>query len=309
MTRQKSSVHAKQSVEEAFEQILRADLTHIQIWSPIAIEGEDIEGVHQMRVGLRRMRSTLAIFSPTIPHKVTKKLAREMRWAGQQLDRARDLDVYIEDNLPFEEVKRDKRKIMLRKVALKNRQKVYKQVEIFIKSRRFNALNEEISHWLKTKGWQQGLSKKERYGLKQEVTRFSAQVLDERHCKVLEAGRKIQQMDDEMLHHLRIDCKKLRYASEFFSPLYGKEMASFLQQLKELQDVLGLLHDCSVMETLQNSLLKGKKAKKLTGVANKVLDQRKRSALDFKQILLKAWGSFIATRLPCLKENVSVANS
>jgi CHAD domain-containing protein len=300
LAKRKSTIQAKQSVEETFEQIIRADLAHINKWAPIAFEGKDIEGVHQMRVGLRRMRSALNLFSPAIPRKITKKLAKEMRWAARQLDRARDLDVYIADNLSSKESKNDKWKKLFRKVALRHRQRAYKQVRSFIKGQRYGALNEKLTRWLNTKGWRQGLSKGEKNDLAREITLFTNQVLDDHLCKVLSAGRNIQRMDDEALHRLRIECKKLRYATEFFSPLYGQEMALFSRQLKQLQDVLGVLHDCFVMGGLQSSLLKGKKSKKLAGVASKLMDQRKKSALDLKEVLFGSWESFIATRLPWL---------
>jgi len=84
-----------------------------------------------------------------------------------------------------------------------------------------------------------------------EFTYFANLVLDDHHCKVLGTGKDIRRMDDEGLHRLRIECKKLRYATEFFMPLYGTKMATFSKKLKQLQDVLGILHDCYVMGGLQ----------------------------------------------------------
>ena len=56
-----------------------------------------------MRVCIRRMRSALTVFREAIPRKVTASFAKEMRWAVQALDRARDLDVYITENLSSKE--------------------------------------------------------------------------------------------------------------------------------------------------------------------------------------------------------------
>ena len=111
----------------------------------------------------------------------------------------------------------------------------------------------------------------------------------------------MQRLDDDDLHDLRIECKKLRYATEFFSQLYGKKMSPFSRQLKQLQDVLGVLHDCYVMGALQSSLLTGKKSKKLAGIANKLMDQRNKSALDLKEVLFGSWDSFRVTSLPWLR--------
>lgn len=50
----------------------------------------------------------------------------------------------------------------------------------------------------------------------------------------------------EAYHTLRIDAKKLRYALEFFGPLYGKPALDFSSRVTALQDVLGLHQDAEV---------------------------------------------------------------
>ncbi len=298
----KSTIQSKQSVEEVFGYILRTDLEYINKWAPAAFSGKDVEGVHQMRVGLRRMRSALNLFTPVIPRKNTKKLAREMRWAAKQLDRARDLDVYIADNLSSKEAKKDKQKKKLRKVATKHRQKEYKKVRIFLRGQRFRAFNVKFFRWLNKKGWRQSLSKAQKKDVSREITYFANLVLDDHRCKVLGTGKDIRRMDDEGLHHLRIECKKLRYATEFFTPLYGTKMTTFSKKLKQLQDVLGILHDCYVMGGLQSSLLRGKRSKKLVGVANNLMHQRNKSALDLREVLIGTWENFRMARLPWLEK-------
>ncbi len=300
MVKGNSTIQTKQSVEEAFEEIVRTDLAYINKWAPAAFSGKDIEGVHQMRVGLRRMRSALNLFTPAIPRKNTKRLAREMRWAAGQLDRARDLDVYIADNLSSKKTKKDKQKKLLRKVALRHRQKAYKRVRRFLKSQRFSAFNDKLIRWLNQKGWRRGLSKVAKSDLSREITYFANQVLDDHRCRILGTGKDIRRMDDEALHRLRIECKKLRYATEFFAPLYGMKMATFSKRLKQLQDVLGVLHDCFVMGGLQNSLLRGKKSRRLVGITDKLMNQSNKSASDLREVLIGSWENFRATRLPWL---------
>jgi len=93
------SITGDLTVEEAFSRILLGNLAGVEEWAPVALAGEDIEGVHQMRVCLRRMRSALTVFRIAIPKAATKSFAKDMRWASKALDRARDLDVYITENL------------------------------------------------------------------------------------------------------------------------------------------------------------------------------------------------------------------
>jgi CHAD domain-containing protein len=65
---------------------------------------------------------------------------------------------------------------------------------------------------------------------------------------VLKRGRKID--DDsppELLHRLRIDCKKLRYLLEFFAELYpAKRIRPMIGALKKLQNCLGDYNDLTV---------------------------------------------------------------
>ena len=50
------------------------------------------------------------------------------------------------------------------------------------------------------------------------------------------------------LHNLRISVKRLRYSMEFFAINYGEEFQDFLKVLADLQEQLGDIHDCDVVE-------------------------------------------------------------
>jgi hypothetical protein len=62
-----SPINAAQTVSQAFAALLRHDLDQVLIWQDTARGWDDIEGVHQMRVGFRRMRSVLSLFRDAIP--------------------------------------------------------------------------------------------------------------------------------------------------------------------------------------------------------------------------------------------------
>jgi CHAD domain-containing protein len=52
--------------------------------------------------------------------------------------------------------------------------------------------------------------------------------------------------DLHQMHQIRIQCKELRYAFEFFSPLLGPEIEPVIVVLEQLQDNLGALNDARV---------------------------------------------------------------
>ena len=59
----------------------------------------------------------------------------------------------------------------------------------------------------------------------------------------------LEDAEDEKLHALRIECKKLRYLIEFFSSLFArKKINALIGQLKKLQNNLGDFNDLCVQE-------------------------------------------------------------
>jgi CHAD domain-containing protein len=53
----------------------------------------------------------------------------------------------------------------------------------------------------------------------------------------------------EQLHEVRIAAKKLRYALELAEEVEGRPTRPFVQELKQIQDLLGRLHDLQVVAT------------------------------------------------------------
>ena len=92
-------VTTNQSVSEAFATILRHNFAYLLQWEEAARSWEDIEGVHQFRVTVRRMRSALSLFRDAIPKAAGGHWSAEMRWIAGELSLARDLDVFISDGL------------------------------------------------------------------------------------------------------------------------------------------------------------------------------------------------------------------
>ena len=68
-----------------------------------------------------------------------------------------------------------------------------------------------------------------------------------RHRRARKLGKKIRYLSPDDLHELRIRIKKLRYAADFFRDLRpGKRTKLYLLALKDLQQLLGTMHDATV---------------------------------------------------------------
>jgi CHAD domain-containing protein len=61
------------------------------------------------------------------------------------------------------------------------------------------------------------------------------------------AGPALDPAAAEAQHDLRIAAKRLRYVLELTGPCFGPEAKAVRKAARELQDVLGEMHDCDVM--------------------------------------------------------------
>lgn len=86
-------------VGEALARVLHSSLLHLQANEACALDGRDPEGIHQMRVALRRMRTALTVFGQALPPRFAAYFKEEMRWLQRALGPARDWDVFIEETL------------------------------------------------------------------------------------------------------------------------------------------------------------------------------------------------------------------
>jgi inorganic triphosphatase YgiF len=85
------------AIGEAFAQIFCAAHAHVLVNQAAAEDGRDPEGVHQMRVGLRRVRSALSLLRPIAPSSTLEALRADAEWTASALGDARGWDVFLAD--------------------------------------------------------------------------------------------------------------------------------------------------------------------------------------------------------------------
>ena len=79
----------------ALQATLARSVLRLMLHDPVTRIGTDAEGVHQMRVATRRMRSDFRTFGPLIETEWAKGLRDELKWLGEVLGAVRDLDVQL----------------------------------------------------------------------------------------------------------------------------------------------------------------------------------------------------------------------
>jgi len=84
---------------EAVRRIIGAALGQLLANQPAAAVG-DVEGVHQMRVGIRRLRTALALFGKHLEPYASRRFEAELKRLGQVFGNARDWDVFCTQILP-----------------------------------------------------------------------------------------------------------------------------------------------------------------------------------------------------------------
>ncbi len=240
------------TVEQAFCAIIQQGMEHLHANSPVVLHGTDPEGIHQMRVATRRLRSALGLFRPLIPALASAEMAEELRWLTGELGPARDWDVLLAETfVPLVTRFPDHQALhALRDRAEQGRVTAYRVAQAAVHSPRYTRLLLATGAWLGRRDWRDQLDSKQLAALDQPIASFAATQLTKRHRKVHRWGRRFEEMSATERHQLRIYCKKLRYAAEFFSELYGETCRSYIRSVSLLQDILGILNDGAVAKEL-----------------------------------------------------------
>jgi triphosphatase len=177
-----------------------------------AIDGRDPEYLHQLRVGIRRMRTVLRIFK-------ARKLGRSLRKLAEPLGEARDWDVFM--------ARFGKGKARQRATRLRCRR--------MLESVEFRAFFVEAQRWARSNA-QVGAP---------PLAAFAAKALERLHRTVRKRARHIDWHDEKDRHSVRIAVRRLRYACDFFAACFS-DARRYLRGLADLQDVLGELNDIAV---------------------------------------------------------------
>ncbi|MEZ5584830.1 MAG: CHAD domain-containing protein [Candidatus Competibacteraceae bacterium] len=238
--------------EEAFVAIIEACLIHAQLNLDAVNAGQD-EGVHQMRVAFRRLRSCLKTFRPLIPRETSLSLVQELRWLNEALGPARDWDVFLAETLlPILERFPSKRSLSeLRRKVETVRGKCYRTLKQRLADPRYQRMQLRLHGWLDCREWREDLTPE----LAQPAVDFATVQLKRNHRRVVNRGRRFAALSIAERHQLRIRIKELRYTAEFFASLFpGSSALDYAKSAAKLQDCLGALNDLSVAEHLLNTL-------------------------------------------------------
>jgi triphosphatase len=210
------------------------------------------EVIHQLRVGLRRLRSLISGFKSVVADARLPAIKAELKWLTGELDAARNLDVLLQGGYRAALGQRqdgDGVKGLGQRLRAARRL-AYARCASAIEGERFRRLLVDVLVWIWSGPWTQSRDNAE--ARERPIRQFAAKELQRRRRKIARQGERLRELDAGAAHRLRIQAKKLRYSADVFVGLFGrpKRAKAFIETLKKAQDALGELNDIVVGEGL-----------------------------------------------------------
>ena len=246
------------SVEAALQEIGRACVAQL-LHNEAAVLAMDPEGVHQMRVAVRRIRSAISSFKKLLPAADRRRVSGELAWIVDILGRARNLDVFETDLLrpARAALSRDAGIDYLAAALDRERKAAYERVERAILSERHAAGMLRLSHWFETRGWRDGPAERSAL-LTSPIGELAPRLLDRRWRELRKRSKRFGRLTAPQRHKLRIAAKKLRYTMELLGSLFDHDdLQKFMKRLRRLQDDLGYANDVRVAYDILPELCAG----------------------------------------------------
>ncbi len=239
-----SAPTARQFAKEQGEKLLRT-LT-LQVNRTIRSHG--VNEVHDLRVAVRRFARALVVLKPSFPRAESRRMRRALKRIMLQAGVVRDHDIAMR---------------VLAKMAVPQSGDMLHE----FRERREEAaltLSASLQRWA-----ERGLSTAWRKALNSEKTNKAGNHDDARFCaapvytlakRILpkmasehfrfgkEAAREDASVEE--IHTFRIGAKNLRYTLDLFATLYGASISGLLEQLKDVQALLGDINDCATVRRM-----------------------------------------------------------
>jgi triphosphatase len=147
---------------QAFRAIARSCLRQIVVNEPAVLAGH-AEALHQMRVGLRRLRAAISIFADVVADSELERIKAELKWITQELGPARDLDVFAADVLqPLQKAHPKDAGVAAAGRDFENRRRAaYDHAIGSLRSERFRKDLLDLAAWIEVGDWAQGEAARE----------------------------------------------------------------------------------------------------------------------------------------------------
>lgn len=231
-------------------------------WNSVILTN-DAEGVHQMRVALRRFRSAVSLLDERQQDLIREQIDRAKHFATV-LGGARDHDVLLSEIVQpvVEGYGKEIEVAALTDAILALRRECWSKLLEALRSDAFRAF---VLDWAAVTYRRPWLAVSEPdNALALDAFGFARKQIKHRAQQIAKIAQRGDELDLQELHDLRIRLKKLRYTMEFFSSVLSKKAAKHAaKQLTKLQWLLGDMNDIVTgRELIHRILLDAKSAGK-----------------------------------------------
>ncbi|WP_394779963.1 CHAD domain-containing protein [Undibacterium sp.] len=266
----------KMDAEQALRAMLANCVAQIQGNELGVADSDAPESLHQMRVGLRRLRSALGLYKDIVI--VPKQVQEDMEWLSGQLGATRDWDVLAHSTLAViaeaaATVPVNIQLEPLRSAALAEAGKKHGEAAAAVRSLRFARLMLNLSARAYGVRWNAPGQQEAQQALGGSVGKFAGAKMKQAQHRLHKRGKSVHDanalvhavsegigggmhLEAQGRHRLRIAAKKLRYTTDFFHSLYpAHRMQPYLESMTGLQELLGACNDAAVASGLLSQLL------------------------------------------------------
>ena len=245
-------LRGRMTLEDAFQSIGLNCVRQIEANLPGVLK-QNVESLHQMRVGLRRLRALLAMFEDLAAPPVA--LHADIEWLSGELGPARDWDVLADSTLDrvhgFDST-------ALRQAAHERANAHHAHILNVLREPRYVELMTQLNEWLGERRWRPEATLDKDSPLAERAARAALPLLRKAEKRLAKRIDGLDEDDAPGRHRVRIAAKKARYAAEFFRDLLpARRVKRYVGHLEKLQDRLGLLNDMAVADHLLEELKGG----------------------------------------------------
>jgi triphosphatase len=248
------------------------------------------EGLHQMRVAIRRLRAVLNGFKHMLPAEQYRWVGEELRWLARAIGPARDWDVLIDGVVAtvtsrlLDPEDRD----ALTRAAEQARQRAHQEAETAIRSAHYTSALLKLLRWFTARQWREQPVSEQSAMLMAPIGEVAPSLIARRYKQVCRAAQGFAELEMAQRHQVRIRIKKLRYTIDLLASLFpATAVAGFLKLLKPLQDELGQANDVRVAHDLIADLRNSEGDATIDRAAGIVLGWHDRGLAENERKLLK----------------------
>jgi triphosphatase len=243
-----TKLDARMPTGQALVLMARQALAHIQAKQAGIADQTDPEPIHQMRVGMRRLRAATGLLARWAP--CPPGLLSELAWLDGELGATRDAEVLAGQALPAvaKACPQEPGLRLLQRQATALAKARRRLTARALTSVRHSRLMQGLDAWLRAlaEEGQPGQATAPQ-ALARPLARQLKVVLALRRRKLSQQGQQLDENDPASRHRLRIAVKKARYTFDFFQSMVpGGRLKKDLRHLAVLQDTLGRLNDVAV---------------------------------------------------------------